>query len=594
MATEIFEDELRLEAGTLEAIYPTPENPGECYPYPGLRTTGRTSPMGFRAVILENAYLRVTIVPELGGRILSFFDKRTETEILPQEPLISMPGGPRGVHLDAGILLDIGYPARMNSMGPVEYQIRDHEEEETPLVILHELIAGLGVSWHATLALPEDRAELHLSVKVQNRQLVPSKCRQGVRMWLSNDAQASCLPNSLALFSNTKQSGLAIHASEAMFECAESESGALSLWRSKEHDLLFPRQCESWSIVIQPFSKLPTLDGWSSEAGVSLHEKSLRVQAMQQQLGSKVVVETAEGQSFEAATDLYPERATVMDVSSMPALSGVAVRDREGNDLLVQDLVRKPDVLEFKALGLSLPSSLQQAIQTPGTREQLALSGIAEADPERIVIGLGIPGLQSASRIALAQAALDAKQIDDALVLLEDAASFNAEDHLLWWLKATVKRLHGREEEEDQDLPTAHFLAPLEPALRVESFLRMPQTHGKEPSAIIKPLANHPEAMIDAACLLLEAGLHEEAMRWMDEARRHRDEPMLRYLQAWSLLEKTRMAVEAAELVRGASAKPIEPPYPWRPLERKAVRALADRFPEDARLQSLKSLSASL
>lgn len=42
----------------------------------------------FRAVILENATLRVTVLPELGGRVASLFDKRIQREILFRNPVV--------------------------------------------------------------------------------------------------------------------------------------------------------------------------------------------------------------------------------------------------------------------------------------------------------------------------------------------------------------------------------------------------------------------------------------------------------------------------------------------------------------------------
>ena len=75
MPTDAFEDALELSIGLLEAVAPAS-------PYPTLRPTGVVEPRSFRAILLENAYLRVTILPGLGGRILSIFDKRTVTEIL--------------------------------------------------------------------------------------------------------------------------------------------------------------------------------------------------------------------------------------------------------------------------------------------------------------------------------------------------------------------------------------------------------------------------------------------------------------------------------------------------------------------------------
>ena len=96
--------------------------------------------------------------------------------------------------------------------------------------------------------------------------------------------------------------------------------------------------------------------------------------------------------------------------------------------------------------------------------------------------------------------------------------------------------------------------------------------------------------MLDIAHLLIEWGLEQEAARFIDEALRHNELPMLLYLQAWLLLKSTRMAVEAAALIQRASALPPTTLLPWRPLEVQAVEELAEQFPDDTSLKDLNKI----
>ena len=98
---------------------------------------------------------------------------------------------------------------------------------------------------------------------------------------------------------------------------------------------------------------------------------------------------------------------------------------------------------------------------------------------------------------------------------------YNADDPLLWWGKAVALRLAG--EDNEQELLNAHFLAPLEPALRAESFLSQPINPDGAPSPLLASLAENPEEFIEVACLLIDCGLFDQASRWIDEALRHRD-----------------------------------------------------------------------
>jgi hypothetical protein len=56
------------------------------------------------------------------------------------------------------------------------------------------------------------------------------------------------------------------------------------------------------------------------------------------------------------------------------------------------------------------------------------------------------------------------------------------------------------------------------------------------------------------------------------------------------LMVHTRLEMEAASEVVKAGKSPVQPPFPWRPLEVEAVGFLAQRFPKDERLGTLKGL----
>ena len=103
MPTEVFEDSQEIEIGLLEAELPSSAS-DSFYPYPRLKPLGRYEARAFRTVLLENDTLRLTVLPDLGGRLISVFDKRTNTEILPSSGRLTVAdGGPRGVSLPWGI-----------------------------------------------------------------------------------------------------------------------------------------------------------------------------------------------------------------------------------------------------------------------------------------------------------------------------------------------------------------------------------------------------------------------------------------------------------------------------------------------------------
>jgi hypothetical protein len=109
---------------------------------------------------------------------------------------------------------------------------------------------------------------------------------------------------------------------------------------------------------------------------------------------------------------------------------------------------------------------------------------------------------------------------------------------------------------------------------------------------LLSPLDDHPDTFVEVASLLLEAGLYEQASRWIDEALRHVDLAMLRYLLAFALVKATSLNLDAGEHIKAASKLPFGPPYPWRPIEIEAIVVLSDHFQNDARLQEYADLMA--
>jgi hypothetical protein len=51
------------------------------------------------------------------------------------------------------------------------------------------------------------------------------------------------------------------------------------------------------------------------------------------------------------------------------------------------------------------------------------------------------------------------------------------------------------------------------------------------------------------------------------------------------------MQAEAASEIRLAAAVDIEPPYPWRAVEIRALGFLGEAFPDDERLKKLRTIS---
>lgn len=209
---------------------------------------------------------------------------------------------------------------------------------------------------------------------------------------------------------------------------------------------------------------------------------------------------------------------------------------------------------------------------------EVSVSGFEQVD---VIESLPL-SVRGAAYLKRAHEATRGGDYRSALADVDSALSTLGDDPLTWWNRAALARHLG--EENDTELTTAHALSPLEPVLRAEAFLAVPQSMGSEPTTVLKPLVDEPQDLLEAIHVLTSSGFIADAARVIDDALRHREIPLLRYLYAWNLYKSTRMQVEAAGLVAQAGKAPLEPPFAGRSSEMEAAKGLAEAFPKDGRL----------
>jgi tetratricopeptide (TPR) repeat protein len=571
MSSEVFLDEENLPICPLDAIMPAPDGGPEvraAYPLPALRVLDEEEMRTFRTVILENPYLRVTLVPGLGGRILSIWDRRTSREILQRHPsLRPQQGSPRGAWLREGVVLRITDEERPNSLGNVAVQIAPSQEEDAPAEVwLGE--ASFGPSFNLLVSLPPDRAELLLEARIFNRGDAPVPYNGGLSLYLGEgDAGGR------SFYSRERDCGLAVFEEEGAFDGLAYMGGHLLVRRFASPRWLAPRQLDAWAVRLVPLSGLGGLTSASGEAAVAIEGTSLRVQTVAPRMNHKIVVRTQDGQTLEAPADLYPERPFAAELPS-PIEALVLL------DPAREEIIRADAASSTESLGPPAERELPARIEALGTDEPYEQLRRRTFD-----LPVRASAWERLGRLALAQG-----RTDDAAHAFEQSLLFNAEDHLAWWAKGMAGRIGGGDEERPE-IANAHFLAPLEPALRAEAFLGQSAAMGREANPLLDPLEETPEDLVEVAALLVHWRLFDQATRWIDEALRHRDLAMLRYLQAFTYLTGSRMDAEAAEHLAAARRLEFGPPFPWRPIELEALAALQNRFPEDPMLNRYAHLA---
>lgn len=560
MPTDVSQDTIELNIELLEAVEPNKAT----RPFPSLIRSGKYETREFQALTLENPYLRITTLPDLGGRILRIFDKRTGTDILPFDPELSLiTGGRRGVLCPAGVQVEVGRGDRPNSMGTVSSMPDYADGDEGPTAIWWGELDGEGISLNVRIHLPPDQASFEIEVRAFNRTLAPLPYDGRLVLGLSG---GNLIPSDHGFVWHEQNRALMLDSGGQMSHAALAE-GRLSLHRFGFLRSLAPRQLDAWKVRISPYSGMGEFLAGTSQFALGLKDGSLSFQASQSIARAKVVIQTASGEVLDAPIDLDPAEATSLPMpESVHPLGGIVVLGSHREELLRWDSTRK---LTMSQIGADEPIA-HPSIHL-GSDFTVLQRGTFDVEHRHLAHTL------------LGYQALAAKDFGEASRAFEQALLYNAEDHLVWWAKAIAERHLEGGQEERPELLNAHYLAPLEPALRAESFLANP-TQSKEKVAVLNPLEETPDAFIDVACHLLEMGLNEEASKWLDESLRHVDLPMLRYLLAYAYLRASRMDVEAGELISAAGRLGFRPPYPWRPTEWTAIEALIARFPNDPTL----------
>ncbi len=124
----VWEQDITLDTyGWQEALLPTtPEDP--IFPYPRLDFDAVSGPLlqTYRAVFLQNEYVQVVVLPELGGRILRWTDLATGRQLLYANPVIKPTRwGYRGWWLAVGGM-EWAFPTNehgLNEYRPWQYQL---------------------------------------------------------------------------------------------------------------------------------------------------------------------------------------------------------------------------------------------------------------------------------------------------------------------------------------------------------------------------------------------------------------------------------------------------------------------------------------
>ena len=129
----------------------------------------------YKAVILENEYLKLVVLPELGGRLYQVIDKTTGEEFFYCNHVIKPARiGLRGAWLSGGVEFNFPNGHTVTTVSPVLYKVEKHPDGSASIIIGdHEYVSRM--SWSVTLTLRPGKAYIEERVRLFNHTPLPQR-----------------------------------------------------------------------------------------------------------------------------------------------------------------------------------------------------------------------------------------------------------------------------------------------------------------------------------------------------------------------------------------------------------------------------------
>lgn len=159
---------------------------GKVYPYPVIdKIHDDKVNKSYRLVILENEFIRIEMMPEIGGRIYRALDKTNQYDFVYYNRVIK-PAlvGLAGPWISGGIEFNWPQHHRPNTFGPVEYKLKEHEDGSAT-VWMSEIDRMYGTKVTTGFTLYPGKAYLEIHAQLFNRTSQPQTF-----LWWANPAVA--------------------------------------------------------------------------------------------------------------------------------------------------------------------------------------------------------------------------------------------------------------------------------------------------------------------------------------------------------------------------------------------------------------------
>ena len=140
------------------------------YPYPFMDKLSDTKvDKTYKAVHLANEYLKITVLPEIGGRILAGLDKTDNYDFFYRQRVIK-PAlvGMLGAWISGGVEWDLPHHHRATTFMPVDYRMEEHGDGSRT-VWVGEVELRHRMKWTVGMTVYPGRSFLKVALKMFNR-----------------------------------------------------------------------------------------------------------------------------------------------------------------------------------------------------------------------------------------------------------------------------------------------------------------------------------------------------------------------------------------------------------------------------------------
>ena len=157
---------------------PLPHFFSKHYPYTKIDMfNSKPIPVEYKAIFMENEYLKLTVFPELGARLYSVYDKVSEKQVFHYNDTIRPTMiAHRGAWIAVGIEFNLCqvYHHTVDNFSPVDYLYRK-DENGSATVYISSLNKSSNVRYLIALTLRSGDSRIGVEIKTFNTELIPNR-----------------------------------------------------------------------------------------------------------------------------------------------------------------------------------------------------------------------------------------------------------------------------------------------------------------------------------------------------------------------------------------------------------------------------------